>query len=139
MSSFIGGNQGLFNNINIELTAEILKALGSTPGEDFIYAISVQAHGLLGRGSDKIGEDKYENVIKTCQDLSLDGLVLVGGAYTATDAALLSESFLLVGVMTRVITVPVDYSRDIKNISIKFTAFSLPGFDTASKYAFGHH
>ena len=27
------------------LTAEILKALGSTPGEDFIYTISVQAHG----------------------------------------------------------------------------------------------
>ena len=27
------------------LTAEILRALGSTPGEDLIYAISVQAHG----------------------------------------------------------------------------------------------
>lgn len=31
------------------LTAEILKALGSTPGEDFIYAISVQAHGQYPR------------------------------------------------------------------------------------------
>ncbi|MGI6029065.1 MAG: LTA synthase family protein [Candidatus Heteroscillospira sp.] len=35
------------------LTAEILKALGSTTGEDFIYAISVQAHGQYPKDAER--------------------------------------------------------------------------------------
>ncbi|KAK8793371.1 hypothetical protein WA158_004730 [Blastocystis sp. Blastoise] len=115
---FIGGNQGLFQNKNIELTKEKLALYRNSGGFD-----------LLGRGSDKIGEDKYELVAKTCEELQLNGLILVGGAWTASDAASLSESFLLMGIMTRVICVPVDYSRDIKNNFVETTV----GFDTASK------
>ena len=112
---FIGGTSGLFEGSFVELTEEKLSLYRNTGGYD-----------LLGRSADKISEDDYPRVVATCKQCNLDGLVLIGGAYTATDATLLTEFFLNTGVKTRVIVVPCDYSRDIKNHFIETTV----GFDT---------
>ena len=112
---FIGGTSGLFEGSSIELTEEKLRLYRNTGGYD-----------LLGRSADKISEDDYDRVVATCRKLELDGLVLIGGAYTATDATLLTEFFLNSGVKTRVVVVPCDYSRDLKNNFVETTV----GFDT---------
>lgn len=112
---FIGGTSGLFEGSCVELTAEKLSLYRNTGGYD-----------LLGRSADKISEDDYSRVVATCTKCNLNGLVLIGGAYTATDATLLTEFFLNTGVKTRVVVVPCDYSRDLKNHFIETTV----GFDT---------
>ena len=112
---FIGGTSGLFEGSAVELTEEKLHLYRNMGGYD-----------LLGRSADKIAEEDYAKVVATCKKYNLDGLVLIGGAYTATDATLLTEFFLNTGVETRVIVVPCDYSRDLKNNFIETTV----GFDT---------
>ena len=105
---FIGGTSGLFEGSCVELTAEKLSLYRNTGGYD-----------LLGRSADKIAEDDYSRVVATCKKCNLNGLVLIGGAYTATDATLLTEFFLNTGVKTRVVVVPCDDSRDLKNHFIR--------------------
>lgn len=112
---FIGGTSGLFECSAVELTEEKLRLYRNMGGYD-----------LLGRSADKISEDDYSRVIATCKKLELHGLVLIGGAYTATDATLLTEFLLNSGVTTRIVVVPCDYSRDLKNHFIETTV----GFDT---------
>ena len=112
---FIGGTSGLFEGSSVELTEEKLKLYRNMGGYD-----------LLGRSADKISEEDYSKVVATCTKLNLHGLVLIGGAYTATDATLLTEFFLNSGVTTRIVVVPCDYSRDLKNHFIETTV----GFDT---------
>ncbi len=57
------------------LTAEILRALGSTPGEDLIYAISVQAHGHYPDGdnmpdiSAEFDEASFEYYLSQIQEM----------------------------------------------------------------------
>lgn len=112
---FIGGTSGLFSGKYTEITEELLVPYKNTGGYD-----------LLGRSADNIQEDDFEKVATSCRNLSLNGLVLIGGAYTASDASLLAEYFLNSGVETRVTVVPCDYSRDLKNSFVETTV----GFDT---------
>jgi len=112
---FIGGTSGLFEGSCIEIQEETLKLYRNTGGYD-----------LLGRSADKISEEDYEKVIASCTKYDLDGLVLIGGAYTATDATLLTEFLLNSGIKTRIVVVPCDYSRDLKNNFVETTV----GFDT---------
>lgn len=112
---FIGGTSGLFEGSYVEIKEETLKLYRNTGGYD-----------LLGRSADKISEDDYDRVIQSCKQLDLSGLVLIGGAYTATDATLLTEFLLNSGVKTRIVVVPCDYSRDLKNNFVETTV----GFDT---------
>lgn len=112
---FIGGTSGLFEGSCIEIKEETLSMYRNTGGYD-----------LLGRSADKISQDDYEKVITSCKKFDLHGLVLVGGAYTATDATLLTEFLLNSGIKTRIVVVPCDYSRDLKNNFVETTV----GFDT---------
>ena len=112
---FIGGTSGLFEGSCIEVTEETLRLYRNTGGYD-----------LLGRSADKISEEDYSKVVASCTKFNLDGLVLIGGAYTATDATLLTEFLLNSGVKTRIVVVPCDYSRDLKNNFVETTV----GFDT---------
>jgi diphosphate-dependent phosphofructokinase len=66
-----------------------------------------------------------------CKDLSLDGLMLLGGPRSATDAAYLAEYLMQhTDVHTAVVTVPLTIDGSIKNQFIETTV----GFDTASKF-----
>ena len=64
-----------------------------------------------------------------CNDLELDGLIVIGGDDSNTNAALLAEYFQSIHHRTHVIGCPKTIDGDLKNdyIPVSF------GFDTACK------
>ena len=85
---------------------------------------------LLGSGRTKIEtKEQFESSLKVCQELKLDGLVIVGGDDSNTNAALLAEYFHQNQCSTCVVGVPKTIDGDLKN---DFVPLSF-GFDTASK------
>ena len=85
---------------------------------------------MLASGRDKIETpEQFARAVATCQKEGLDGLVVIGGDDSNTNAALLAEHFLEVGLKTRVVGLPKTIDGDLKNEHIG-TSF---GFDTAAK------
>ena len=116
---FLNGPAGIVNNQVKEINAEILINYRNLGGFD-----------LLGSGRTKIETpEQFQAVLKTSQELHLDGLVIIGGDDSNTNAALLAEYFLLKNCPTRVIGTPKTIDGDLKNESIEVSF----GFDTACK------
>lgn len=67
--------------------------------------------------------------MKYCESLKLDGLVVIGGDDSNTNAALLAEYFVKNGSSVRVVGCPKTIDGDLKN---EFVEVSF-GFDTACK------
>ncbi|MCH9613856.1 MAG: Pyrophosphate--fructose 6-phosphate 1-phosphotransferase [Chlamydiia bacterium] len=85
---------------------------------------------MIGSGRDKIeSEEDLAKSLKVCQDLKLDGLVIIGGDDSNTNAAVLAEYFKKNGYKISVIGVPKTIDGDLKTEHIE-TSF---GFDTATK------
>ena len=85
---------------------------------------------MLASGRDKIETpEQFAMAVETAKKLSLDGLVVIGGDDSNTNAALLAEHYKSVGLPTRVIGLPKTIDGDLKNEYCE-TSF---GFDTASK------
>jgi pyrophosphate--fructose-6-phosphate 1-phosphotransferase len=85
---------------------------------------------LLGTGRTKIEtEEQLAAALKTVVKHKLDGLVIIGGDDSNTNAAILAEYFLQNGCETKVVGVPKTIDGDLrsKEIEIPF------GFDTACK------
>merc|ERR1719199_1651548 len=86
---------------------------------------------MLGSGRHKIEtEEQFQNSMSVCQDINLDGLVVIGGDDSNTNGALLAEYFKANGCKTNVIGAPKTIDGDLKcppHIPISF------GFDTACK------
>jgi 6-phosphofructokinase 1 len=53
--------------------------------------------------------------LKYCESLKLDGLVVIGGDDSNTNAALLAEYFLKMGSNIRVVGCPKTIDGDLKN------------------------
>jgi pyrophosphate--fructose-6-phosphate 1-phosphotransferase len=53
--------------------------------------------------------------LAACQALKLDGLIIIGGVTSNTDAAQLAETFAKLGCQTKVIGLPVTLNGDLKN------------------------
>ncbi|CAM9806155.1 unnamed protein product, partial [Phaeothamnion confervicola] len=116
---FVGGTHGLFDEEYVEVTDALLSGYRNQGGFD-----------LLGRSVDAIKtEDQVNKARKACERLKLDGLVLIGGNRTHTDAAYLAEHFKASGVRTAVVGVPCSISGAMKNQFVE----SAVGFDTAVK------
>lgn len=116
---FLGGPSGIIENRYRKLTAENLASFRNTGGFD-----------LIGSGRTKIETaEQLAAALNSCRALSLDGLVIIGGDDSNTNAAILAEYFLANGCSTRVIGVPKTIDGDLKNQYIE-TSF---GFDTACK------
>jgi pyrophosphate--fructose-6-phosphate 1-phosphotransferase len=116
---FLDGPGGVIGNKHIELTASLLAPYRNQGGFD-----------LLGSGRTKIETDEQlKSTLKTAKDLDLDGLVVIGGDDSNTNAAFIAEYFLQHGCKTRVIGVPKTIDGDLQNqhVAISF------GFDTATK------
>ncbi len=116
---FLGGPSGIIENRYQELNAEILAPYRNTGGFD-----------LIGSGRTKIETlEQFEAALKTCSGLNLNGLIVIGGDDSNTNAALLAEYFLASGCSTHVIGVPKTIDGDLKSdlVEIPF------GFDTACK------
>jgi pyrophosphate--fructose-6-phosphate 1-phosphotransferase len=85
---------------------------------------------MLGSGRDKIETpEQFQAARNTAFHLDLDGIVVIGGDDSNTNAAVLGENFLANGMKTRVIGLPKTIDGDLKNEHV-LTSF---GFDTAAK------
>ncbi len=116
---FSDGPQGIIKNKAIEMTAERLAPYRNQGGFD-----------LIGSGRTKIETpEQFAAAEATVKALDLDGLVIIGGDDSNTNAALLAEYFEEKGIKTRVIGVPKTIDGDLKNewVEVSF------GFDTACK------
>ena len=111
---FLAGPKGIIINKHAEVTAEMI-ALHKNSG----------GFHMLGTGRDKIDTpQKMEQCRQTCTGLQLDGLVVVGGDDSNTNAAFLAENLREIG--TQVIGIPKTIDGDLQ----------VPGL---LQVPFGHH
>ncbi len=116
---FIDGPGGIVSGKSIPLTPELLAPFRNQGGFD-----------LIGSGRTKIEtEEQLSATLSVVQNLQLDGLVIVGGDDSNTNAAILAEYFLQKGCTTKVIGVPKTIDGDLQNPHLQISF----GFDTACK------
>lgn len=116
---FLGGTEGLFAQKTLEITDDILSTYKNQGGYD-----------LLGRTKDQIRTIEQVNAaLASCKALKLDGLVIIGGVTSNTDAAQLAETFAEAKCPTKVVGVPVTLNGDLKNQFVETDV----GFDTICK------
>jgi pyrophosphate--fructose-6-phosphate 1-phosphotransferase len=85
---------------------------------------------LLGSGRTKIETaEQLASSLKTVQEHALDGLIVIGGDDSNTNAAVLAEYFLEHGCQTRVVGVPKTIDGDLRSEDIELSF----GFDSACK------
>ncbi|XP_019249405.1 PREDICTED: pyrophosphate--fructose 6-phosphate 1-phosphotransferase subunit beta-like [Nicotiana attenuata] len=116
---FRGGPAGIMNCKYVELTT------------DFVYPYRNQGgFDMIASGRDKIETDEqFKQAAETAKKLDLDGIVVIGGDDSNTNACLLAENFRGKGLKTRVIGCPKTIDGDLKCKEVP-TSF---GFDTACK------
>ncbi|OVA01246.1 Phosphofructokinase domain [Macleaya cordata] len=116
---FCGGTEGLFAQKTIEITEDIVSTYRNQGGYD-----------MLGRTKDQIRtSEQVKSALDACQALKLDGLVIIGGVTSNTDAAQLAETFVDAKCKTKVVGVPVTLYGDLKNQFVEANV----GFDTICK------
>ena len=116
---FLKGPIGIIKGDYIEITDEIVNFYKNRGGFDMIQS-----------GRNKIEKDEeYAGSLKICNTLKLDGLVVIGGDDSNTNACLLADHFLKNNCPTKVIGCPKTIDGDLKN---EFIEVSF-GFDTACK------
>lgn len=116
---FLNGPSGILKKEAIELTAQFLQPFRNSGGFD-----------MIGSGRTKIETpEQFAQAAAVAKELKLNGLVIIGGDDSNTNAALLAEYFLKEGMETSVIGVPKTIDGDLKNEEIEISF----GFDTATK------
>ena len=116
---FTDGPVGIVKNQYKEITAEYLAPYRNQGGFD-----------IIGSGRTKIETpEQFEKAYQTVKSHDLDGLVIIGGDDSNTNAAFLGEYFLKQGQKTSVIGVPKTIDGDLKTDAIEIPF----GFDTACK------
>lgn len=116
---FIGGPSGIIDNNWCLLDQKKIDSVRNQGGFD-----------LLGSGRTKVEtNDQFVKCKEACENNRLDGLIVVGGDDSNTNAALIADYFLANGCQTSVVGVPKTIDGDLKNQWIE-TSF---GFDSASK------
>ncbi len=116
---FLKGPGGVIKGKYKELTAEIIEPYRNTGGFDMIMS-----------GRDKIEKpDDLASCKKNFDEMGLDGLVVIGGDDSNTNAAVLAEYLKANGSKTCIIGVPKTIDGDMKTELIEASF----GFDTACK------
>ena len=116
---FLNGPSGIVECKTIEITKELIDQYRNLGGFD-----------LIGSGRTKIEtEEQLNKSLKCVSSLKLDGLVVIGGDDSNTNAAILAEYFTKHGCTTKVIGVPKTIDGDLKNQNVEISF----GFDTACK------
>ncbi|KHG16419.1 Pyrophosphate--fructose 6-phosphate 1-phosphotransferase subunit beta [Gossypium arboreum] len=116
---FRGGPAGVMKGKYVELTADYIYPYRNQGGFDMICS-----------GRDKIETpEQFKQAEETAAKLDLDGLVVIGGDDSNTNACLLAENFRSKNLKTRVIGCPKTIDGDLKCKEVP-TSF---GFDTACK------
>lgn len=116
---FLDGPSGLIDNKFIEITADVLAPYRHQGG-----------FHIIGSGRTKIETPAhFAAVKKTVLKLNLNGLIIVGGDDSNTNAAVLAEYFLSEHVTCSVVGIPKTIDGDLRNEYINMSF----GFDTATK------
>ena len=116
---FLKGPGGVIKGRYKELTADIIDDYRNTGGFDMIMS-----------GRDKIEKpEDLDACLKNFEAMDLDGLVVIGGDDSNTNAAMIAEYLRAKGSKTCVVGVPKTIDGDMKNDHIEASF----GFDTASK------
>ncbi|CAN4083727.1 unnamed protein product [Withania somnifera] len=119
MCGFRGGPAGVMKGKYVVLTPEYIYPYRNQGGFDMICS-----------GRDKIETpEQFKQAEETAKKLDLDGLVVIGGDDSNTNACLLAENFRSKNLKTRVIGCPKTIDGDLKSKEVP-TSF---GFDTACK------
>jgi pyrophosphate--fructose-6-phosphate 1-phosphotransferase len=99
---FLMGADGLIESKYVEITQSLVDAYRNMGG-----------FSMIKTGRTKIdSKNKMELSLKTCADLELDGLVVIGGDDSNTNAAFLAQRFKSAGI--KVIGVPKTIDGDIQ-------------------------
>jgi diphosphate-dependent phosphofructokinase len=120
---FILGSDGLLESRYVEITKELVDAHRNMGG-----------FSMIKTGRTKIDtSEKMDQALKTCQSLNLEGLVVIGGDDSNTNAAFLAQHFTAAGI--RVIGVPKTIDGDIQVSSDDGTKLlAVPfGFHSAAR------
>jgi len=116
---FRNGPSGILENSGIELDGPLLDTYRNTGGFD-----------IIGSGRTKLQSDEdFRKALENAGARMLDGLVVIGGDDSNTNACMLAEFALAAGSPLQVLGVPKTIDGDLKNKYVE-TSF---GFDTASK------
>eukprot|EP01043_Picozoa_sp_COSAG02_P017457 COSAG02_NODE_792_length_17157_cov_6.602122_5_plen_983_part_00 len=117
---FLDGPQGIYNGSYIELYEERVSLYRNQGGFD-----------MIGSGRHKIHGRQLDQALKVAKKLRLDGIVMIGGDDSNTNAAILGEYFQKEGCSCVVVGVPKTIDGDLKLPALGLeTSF---GFDTACK------
>lgn len=116
---FLDGPGGILKDESKEITEKELSTYRNQGGFD-----------LIGSGRVKIETpEHFEAALKTCQKHDLQGLVIIGGDDSNTNAAVLAEYFLAKDCQTKVVGIPKTIDGDLRSEEIEISF----GFDTACK------
>ena len=116
---FLAGPHGVFTNRYMEITSDYMDQYRNMGGFDMIKS-----------GRHKIETpEQFEASLKTVDTLDLDGLAVIGGDDSNTNACLLAEYFAKNSSKCSVIGCPKTIDGDLKNEHIQVSF----GFDTATK------
>jgi len=116
---FRDGPAGIVRNQYIRLTEELVGKYRNQGGFD-----------IIGSGRDKIESASHLAAAKSAMEAhDLDGLVVIGGDDSNTNAMLMAESFKATGCKTAVVGVPKTIDGDLSNEHIEISF----GYDTACK------
>lgn len=117
---FLDGPSGIVDNQYIEITKDFVQNYRNQGGFD-----------MIGSGRTKIETQvQFLAALETVKKQDLDGLVVIGGDDSNTNAALLAEYFVANGCKTTVVGVPKTIDGDLKSDDVEISF----GFDTAAKH-----
>ena len=117
---FLGGPAGLVDTLWTPITSASVARFRNQGG-----------FHLLGCGRARLDSDAhFKAAAETCRDLRLDGLAIVGGDDSNTNAAYLAEYFAANDVRCAVVGVPKTIDDDFRGGDVEVCF----GFDTCSKH-----
>ncbi|MBN4066589.1 diphosphate--fructose-6-phosphate 1-phosphotransferase [Simkania negevensis] len=116
---FVNGPKGVVDNDIITITQELVDRYRNQGGFD-----------MIGSSRTKIeSEEQLKAALDTAIALDLDGIVIIGGDDSNTNAAVLAEFFRQNSCKTCIIGVPKTIDGDLKNEQVELSF----GFDTATR------
>ena len=117
---FLDGPSGIVDENYIEITNTLVDDYRNQGGFD-----------MIGSGRTKIDtQTQFIAALETVKKHKLDGLVVIGGDDSNTNAALLAEYFIANECHTTVVGVPKTIDGDLKSEDVEISF----GFDTAAKH-----
>ena len=116
---FLGGPSGIIEGNYIEFDDKKIDEYRNTGGFD-----------IIGSGRTKLEtEEQFEKALNVCKNLNIEGIVIIGGDDSNTNACMLAEWLSAKKSGIQVVGCPKTIDGDLKNEQIEISF----GFDTATK------